>query len=416
MFTPSARTLQRSLALAAALIGAGTVHAAGAADAATPEATPTEDFGACKQRLEQRAVAEGVRPQTAQAVMANAEYLQRVIDLDRRQPEFTTTFADYLNRRVNDDRVTEGRELLREHADLLERITRETGVPGPYLVAFWGLETNFGKYFGKMSVPSALTTLACDPRRSEFFSRQLMAALEIIDEGDIPADQMEGSWAGAMGHVQFMPTVFLAHAVDADGDGKRDLWHSLPDALMSAGHFLQSMGWDGDYRWGREVRLPEGFDYSLADGRRLPLSEWRKKGITDAFGNALADEPVKAKLLVPAGHRGPAFLVYHNFRVIMGWNQSEYYAVAVGYLADRIAGAGKLQQPPPEDVPSLSRSRVIQLQTALNDAGFDAGEPDGILGPATRAAIRQYQQAKGLVPDGYPGQQLLASLRVIDQP
>ncbi len=344
--------------------------------------------------------------------MSGVQHLARVIELDRRQPEFTTTFADYLNRRVNEARVSKGRELLQEHEDLLARVTRETGVPAPYLVSFWGLETNFGSYFGKMPVPSSLTTLACDPRRSTFFTEQLIAALRIIDEGAIPADQMEGSWAGAMGHVQFMPTVFLKHAVDADGDGRRDLWNSLPDAMMSAGRFLESMGWNGDYRWGREVLLPENFDYSLADGRRLPLEEWRNMGITDAFGNALAREPIKAALVVPAGHRGPAFLAYDNFRVIMGWNRSEFYAIAVGHLADRIAGAGKLQNLPPEDAPALSRDNIISLQNALQQRGYEPGKPDGIMGPATRSAIRQFQAANKLVADGYPGESVLAELGI----
>ncbi|MTI78290.1 MAG: lytic murein transglycosylase [Marinobacter sp.] len=369
-------------------------------------------FAECKARLQEQAIAAGVSSKTASEVMSGVQHLARVIELDRRQPEFTTTFADYLNRRVNDARVNTGRELLQEHQGLLARVTRETGVPAPYLVAFWGLETNFGSYFGEMPVPSSLTTLACDPRRSTFFTEQLIAALRIIDEGAIPADQMEGSWAGAMGHVQFMPTVFLKHAVDADGDGRRDLWNSLPDAMMSAGRFLESMNWDGDYRWGREVLLPENFDYSLADGRRLPLEQWREMGITDAFGKPLAREPINAALVVPAGHRGPAFLAYHNFRVIMGWNRSEFYAIAVGHLADRIAGAGKLQNPPPEDAPALSRANIINLQKALQQRGYEPGNPDGIMGPATRSAIRQFQAANNLVADGYPGESVLAALEI----
>ncbi len=369
-------------------------------------------FAECKARLQEQAITAGVSSKTASEVMSEVRHLARVIELDRRQPEFTTTFADYLNRRVNDARVSKGRELLKEHQELLARVTRETGVPAPYLVAFWGLETNFGSYFGKMPVPSSLTTLACDPRRSTFFTEQLIAALRIIDEGAIPADQMEGSWAGAMGHVQFMPTVFLKHAVDADGDGRRDLWNSLPDAMMSAGRFLESMNWNGDYRWGREVLLPENFDYSLADGRRLPLKEWREMGITDAFGNALAREPIDAALVVPAGHRGPAFLAYDNFRVIMGWNRSEFYAIAVGHLADRIAGAGKLQNPPPVDAPALSRDNIISLQKALQQKGYEPGKPDGIMGPATRSAIRQFQAANNLVADGYPGEAVLAQLGI----
>lgn len=376
-----------------------------------PEVEPA-GFAECKARLQEQAIAAGVSSKTASEVMSEVQHLARVIELDRRQPEFTTTFADYLNRRVNDVRVSKGRELLQEHQELLARVTRETGVPAPYLVSFWGLETNFGSYFGKMPVPSSLTTLACDPRRSTFFTEQLIAALRIIDEGAIPADQMEGSWAGAMGHVQFMPTVFLKHAVDADGDGRRDLWNSLPDAMMSAGRFLESMNWNGDYRWGREVLLPENFDYSLADGRRLPLEEWRNMGITDAFGNALAREPIDAALVVPAGHRGPAFLAYDNFRVIMGWNRSEFYAIAVGHLADRIAGAGTLQNPPPEDAPALSRDNIISLQQALQQRGYEPGKPDGIMGPATRSAIRQFQTANNLVADGYPGESVLAELGI----
>lgn len=374
--------------------------------------TDNEAFQECKIRLQERAVNAGVSAETASTVMASVEHLDRVIELDRRQPEFTTTFADYLNRRVNIPRIFMGRALLQQHEELLARVTAETGVPAPYLVAFWGLETNFGSYFGKMSVPSALTTLACDPRRSGFFTEQLVAALRIIDEGAIPADQMEGSWAGAMGHVQFMPTVFLKHAVDADGDGRRDLWNSLPDAMMSAGKFLESMGWDPDYRWGREVLLPDGFNYALADGRRLPLSEWRKLGITDAFGKELADEPIDAALVVPAGHQGPAFLAYDNFKVIMGWNRSEFYAIAVGHLADRVAGAGGLQNPPPEDVPALSRAAILQLQQTLNQRGYDSGKPDGIMGPGTRSAIRQFQASAGLVADGYPGEGVLDRLGV----
>ena len=366
-------------------------------------------FDQCLQRLGQTAMDAGVSAETANQVIAGVQYSDRVIELDRRQPEFTTTFADYLNRRVNQDRIQKGRELLQTHRDLLNRVTRETGVPGPYLVAFWGLETNFGSYFGKMSVPDSLATLACDPRRSEFFTRQWVAALQIIDEGAIPAEKMEGSWAGAMGHVQFMPTVFLQHAVDADGDGRRDLWNSLPDAMMSAGRFLESMGWNGDYRWGREVLLPDNFDYRLSDGRRLPLSEWRKMGITDAFGRPLAQEDIKAALIVPAGHRGPAFLVYQNFGVIMGWNRSEFYAIAVGHLADRVAGAGGLQVPPPEDVPALSRQQILALQQMLKEQGYDPGPIDGILGSGTRSAIREYQKDNNLVADGFPGGQVLSA-------
>lgn len=399
----------RHLAPASLILGLAFATAPVAANTEGTENAAPAGFSECLVRLEQTAVKAGVSEKTASDVMAKVSYVNRVIELDRRQPEFTTTFADYLNRRVNDDRIQKGRKLLKTHRDLLDRVTRETGVPAPYLVAFWGLETNFGSYFGKMSVPDSLATLACDQRRSEFFTKQLVAALQIIDEGAIPADRMEGSWAGAMGHVQFMPTVFLKHAVDADGDGRRDLWNSLPDAMMSAGRFLESMGWDGEYRWGREVLLPKNFDFSLSDGRRLPLSQWREMGITDAFGRPLAREDIKAKLIVPAGHRGPAFLVYQNFNVIMGWNRSEFYAIAVGHLADRVAGAGGLQVPPPENLPALSRDQIQKLQQMLDDRGYDPGPIDGILGSGTRTAIRQFQSANNMIADGYPGLKVLES-------
>ncbi|XKG39458.1 lytic murein transglycosylase [Marinobacter sp.] len=369
-------------------------------------------FTECLQRIENQAVEAGVSEKTASTVLANAQYLERVIELDRSQPEFTTTFADYLNRRVTEDRISRGRALLSEHRELLDRVTVETGVPAAYLVSFWGLETNFGRYFGKMPVPSSLATLACDPRRSDYFTGELISALKIIDEGAISEEQMEGSWAGAMGHVQFMPSVFLRYAVDADNDQRRDLWNSVADAMMSAGNFLNHLGWKEDYRWGREVVLPDGFNYALADGRRLPLGEWRELGVTDAFGNPLPPEDIEAALVVPAGHEGPAFLAYQNFRVIMGWNRSEFYAIAVGHLADRIAGAGGLKNPPPTDTPNLAREDIEALQLALKEKGYGPGNADGILGPATRAAIRNFQQAKGLIADGYPGAELFRALGI----
>jgi membrane-bound lytic murein transglycosylase B len=371
------------------------------------------DFETCLDGILEQAVREGVDRTIAERVLDQVEYLERVIELDRQQPEFTTPFADYLARRVTEQRIQQGRALLQKHRALLERVQAATGVSPAYLLAFWGLETNYGSYFGRMPVPSALATLACDPRRGEYFTGELIAALRIVEEGAIPLERMEGSWAGAMGHVQFMPSVFLRHAVDGDGDRRRDLWNSIPDAMMSAGHFLKSLGWDSEYRWGREVLLPSGFDYSLA-GRtaRRPLHDWREAGVTDVSGRPVADLDIEAALLLPSGHEGPAFLVYDNFEAILGWNRSEFYALSVGHLADRIAGAPPLHTPPPADAPRLSRDQVIQLQTTLNAAGFDSGEVDGILGPATRDAIRAYQQETGLIPDGFPSRTLLERLGI----
>ncbi|WP_094707615.1 lytic murein transglycosylase [Hahella sp. CCB-MM4] len=373
----------------------------------------SETFEQCVVGLQDTARNQGISPQTVDQVLAKVNYLDKVIELDRRQPEFTTPFSEYLGLRVTEQKVKKGRELYHQYRDLLQRVTRETGVPGHYLVAFWGLETNFGTYFGKMSTLDSLATLACDPRRSEYFTQELMSALKIIDSGDIEPERMQGSWAGALGHVQFMPSVFLKYARDADKDGTRDLWGSVPDAMLSAGTFLKGIGWKPQLRWGREVLLPKDFNYRLAGlGQTKSLAEWKELGLTDAFGRSLANVNIQASLLVPAGHAGPAFLVYDNFEVIMRWNRSEYYALAVGHLADRIAGAGPLQNTPPADSPRLSRVIVLQLQEKLIAYGVDPGTPDGILGPATRKALREYQHQEGLVADGYPDATTFARLGV----
>ncbi len=377
------------------------------------QAMDEDGFAQCVERFSTEAEAQGLTSQVVRDSLANLSWVERVIELDRRQPEFTTPFSDYLNRRVTEQRVEDGRRLLREHRTLLAKVEKEYGVPAPYLVAFWGLETNFGRYFGKMSVLDSLATLACDERRSTYFTRELMSALRIIDEGAIAPDRMEGSWAGAMGHVQFMPSVFTRHALDYDGDGKRDLWNSLPDAMASAANFLTSMGWDDEYRWGREVRLPEDFPYLEAGlKQRRPLSEWQSMGVRQTNGAALPSADIEAALLVPSGHRGPAFLVYDNFKVIMGWNQSEYYALAVGHLADRIAGAGKLSKAPPEDSPRLNRDQVMAIQEKLNAEGHDAGKVDGIWGPSTRQALSQFQSERDQVPDGFPDPKSLEALGI----
>jgi membrane-bound lytic murein transglycosylase B len=265
-----------------------------------------------------------------------------------------------------------------------------------------------------MSIPDSLTTLACDERRSSYFTTELINALKIIDAGDILVEDMRGSWAGAMGHVQFMPSAYLRYATDYDGDGRRDLFNSTEDALASAGKFLESLGWQSGLRWGREVVLPQGFDYTLGrGGQKRPLSEWRSLGVTDAFGRPLLEAPVEAALRVPAGHRGPAFLTYRNFQVIMGWNRSVFYALSVGHLADRIAGAGHLVQPPPEDDLRFSTEDLTAIQVRLKTLGYDPGEPDGRLGPATRAAVSRFQADQGLIADGHLDPTVVSRLNAV---
>jgi membrane-bound lytic murein transglycosylase B len=363
---------------------------------------PDTDFALCIASLKETARAEEISPAVIDQVLDQVSQSERVLELDSRQPEFTQTFAAYFNARVTDTRVSRGRELLNQHRSLLEKVRAQTGVPPQYLVAFWGLETNFGSYLGKMAIADSLATLACDKRRSRYFTAELVSALRIIDAGDISLDQMQGSWAGAMGHVQFMPSTYLRYAVDFDGDGRRDLFGSLDDAFGSAGYFLKSLGWESGMRWGREVLLPVNFDYRLVwDSAARPLRHWRKLGITDAFGTALPLADVEARLRLPAGHRGPVFLTYDNFNVIMRWNRSVSYALSVGHLADRIAGAGRLQIPPPADDLRIAYADLKQIQLELARLGYAPGEADGRLGPATRKALSLYQQDRNLVADGH---------------
>jgi membrane-bound lytic murein transglycosylase B len=373
-----------------------------------------QDFATCVSGLQQQARERGLKPHLV-AALGEAQNLTRVVELDRSQPEFTQTFADYFNRRVNDYRISRGRELLRQHQALLQKLTREYGVPPQYLIAFWGLETNFGGYLGKISTLNSLATLACDPRRSGFFTTELFLVLELADQHKLDLGKMQGSWAGAVGHTQFMPSSYSRYGIDGDGDGRVDLWDSIPDALASAANYLKSLGWKEALRWGREVSLPGDFPYheSGIDNRK-PLSEWSRLGVTRTNGNSLGNVDVKAALLVPSGADGPKFLIYDNFDVIMRWNRSQFYALSVGHLADRINGAGALSQSPPESR-GLAVKEVEALQRELKNLGFDPGSVDGQLGPATSRAIRAYQHATGQVADGFADTDLLEQLGIRQQ-
>lgn len=375
-----------------------------------PSAAPAS-FTACVSRLQTLAEERGITPALAQNLLGNLTPIKRVLASDRSQPEFVRTFTEYFATRVNEQRVAHGRRLLAQHRDLLGTIERQYGIPPHYLLALWGLETNFGNYFGKLSIPAALTTLACDSRRAKFFEGELMAVLEIVQSGDMAADQLIGSWAGAIGHMQFMPSTFLAHAVDGDADGRRDLMNRR-DALNSGANYLNSLGWVSGFRWGREVQLPSDFDYAQTGSDQWqPLGAWRKLGVRDAFGNPIAGADIEAAVLLPAGHTGPAFLVYPNYKIILNWNRSHFYALSVGRLADRIAGAAPLQRklPAPENI-RLSSKRIRDLQQQLNESGFPAGKPDGVFGSGTSAAVRKAQQHFGLLADGYPTNTLFAAL------
>lgn len=371
-----------------------------------------EAFRAWLQDVRREAREQGISEATLDTALDGVAPIRRVIELDRRQPEFTRTFGDYLERRVTPARIARGRRLLDKHRELLQAVRADYGVQPRFLVAFWGLETNFGDHLGSFPVIPAVATLAYDDRRGDFFRAQLLDALRIVEQGHIAADRMMGSWAGAMGHLQFIPSTFVAHAVDADGDGRKNIWADLRDVFASGANYLSDVGWKGDEIWGREVRLPDGFDWSLARlSVRKPIAAWAAMGVRRADGRALPRADMAGSIVLPQGHQGPAFLVYDNFRAIMRWNRSINYAVAVGHLADRIIGLPPLRTGGEADDTPLRREQALEIQRLLNALGFEAGEPDGIPGPKTRAAIRAFQRAQGRPADGHPSPALLKALR-----
>ncbi len=358
-------------------------------------------FAECLVDKKIEAVNAGVSQGRADKEFQQLTFIPRVIELDRSQPEFVSTFPSYFSKRVNTWRIDTGRAKYAEHREFLQSLTQKYGIPGHYLISFWGLETNYGGYKGKMSTLDSLATLACDKRRSKFFTNELFLALKLMDSEGLERETMQGSWAGAMGHTQFMPSTYTNYAIDGDGDSKIDLWESEKDALASAAHFLWKLGWNPGLRWGREVTLPADFDYQLANKGNKSISEWKALNIKQANGKPLATSDIPARLRVPAGHEGPAFLSYANFNIIMRWNNSEFYAIAVGQLANQIAGGAGLVATLP-DLPSFKISDIALLQEKLNQLGYEIGAADGIMGPGTREGIRQFQADNRLVADGFP--------------
>lgn len=378
----------------------------------TPPEQTEEKFQAWVEEFKKEALKQGISQRTLDKAFKDVHLNLRVLGLDRRQPEFSQTFWQYFNRAITKWRVEKGQELYKKHQEQLNEITKKYGVPGRFIIAFWGLETNYGGYTGNTKIIESLATLAYDPRRSKFFTSELLAALKIIDLGHVPIEQMRGSWAGAMGLPQFMPSNYLKYAVDGDNNGKIDLWNSLPDVFHSMGSFLKTIGWQEEENWGREVSLPDGFNLALADGRtEKPLTEWENLGIKLADGRSLPSANLQARLLLPSDYRGPAFLVFENFQVIKRWNRSNNYALAVGHLADRIINRPALSKKAPKNDAALSKIELKEIQERLNLLGFNAGTADGISGPITRKAIRAYQVKHKLPADAFPSKSLLKSLR-----
>ncbi|MEK1906238.1 MAG: lytic murein transglycosylase [Pseudomonas sp.] len=381
------------------------------ARAATPAPQPAfASFAEWRGSFRHKALSAGIPADLFDRAFAGVTPDQTVVDADRSQPEFTRPVWEYLEGATSPIRVRKGQALLVEHSTTLAAIEQRYGVDREVLVAIWGMESSFGQFTGDKSVIRSLATLAYEGRRSQFAEDQLLAALQILQHGDTNPSGMLGSWSGAMGQTQFIPTTYMTHAVDFDGDGRRDIWTSSADALASAAHYLQASGWQKGRPWGFEVALPSGFDYALADTEvRKTYAEWATFGVKGTpAGVAPGDS---AYLLLPAGHRGPAFLVFANFRAILKYNNSSSYALAVGLLSQRFDGGGQVSGQWPRDERPLSRSDRIALQEGLAARGYNPGAADSIIGANTRRAIRAFQQSLDWPADGYPTQELLKQLR-----
>lgn len=381
------------------------------AQAAPPPAPPPEALPQCLQGLLPRAKAAGITPERLREFTAGVQADMGVVALLDNQPEFKTLLWDYLAALVDDERVADGRAMLAQWREVLAQVAQRYGVDAETVVAVWGVESNYGKSFGKRPLVASLATLSCFGRRQDYFRGEFISLLSLLDRGEITPQQAVGSWAGAFGHTQFMPSTYQRLAVDFDGDGRRDLVASVPDALASTAHFLQRAGWKPGQAWGGVLRLPAGFDASLA-GRRAkrPMAAWAALGVKTAEGDALAGTS-PAGVLLPAGAAGPAFWVTGNFDAIYGYNAAESYALAIALLSDRLRGQPAPALRWPTDDPGLSRADRRALQTLLAARGHAIGEIDGMLGSASRSAIQAEQKRLNLATDGRAGQKLLQALR-----
>lgn len=360
----------------------------------------------------QRALARGIEPDIFDSAFSGVNYDSSIIEKDRNQSEFVKPIWEYLDKAVSEKRVENGRKALRRYRKLLDQIEERYGVDKEVVVAIWGLESSFGENRGDLALIQSLATLAYDGRRGAFFEQQLIAALQIVQGGNVAPKNMTGSWAGAMGHTQFIPTSYLAFAVDYDGDGRRDIWSDDPaDALASTAAYLAKSGWRLRQPWGLEVQLPSEFDYSLTGDRVVKsTSDWAALGIRDTKGRQVPNHG-SASLLLPAGARGAAFLVFPNFRSIERYNAADAYVIAVGHLSDRLKGGDPIQASWPRNDRSLQFAERVELQERLTAAGFDTGGTDGKVGPKTIAAVKAFQRSIGMVQDGYASLDILTKLR-----
>ncbi len=359
------------------------------------------------------AVRQGISRATLKRAFRGVTYNPRVIELDNFQPEFVRPIGSYVQARTKPATVARGRQLLRQHAREFAKVQAKYGVDPAYVVAIWRLESAFGANFGSFDVIRSLATLAYAGRRKGFWSGELTAALKILQRGEIPRRQLVGSWAGAMGHTQFIPSTYLARAVDGDGDGKRDLWRSLPDVFASTANYLARAGWKPGLPFGYEIILPKKFPYELADGKKtLKTKTWAAKyGVRPARGRALRHPEKDAAIVLPSGYKGPAFLVFQNYKSILRYNNATAYALAVGILAERLKGVPPVIRPWPVKDRLLRRAEKEELQRRLAGLGYNPGPVDGKVGPTTRTAIRMFQKARRYPADGYANFVLLKRVR-----
>lgn len=365
--------------------------------------------------LKEEMIERGISEKTIDLAYGENDYYHpdpEVVKIDRKQIEFVLTSTEYLNRVVNAKKVAKAREKYKQLYPLFKDMEKKYGVQVSYLIAFWGMETNFGQNFGNYEVIDALTTLSYDKRRPKFFKEELYQALTIIDKWQVEPKQMEGSWAGAMGHFQFMPSTFNAYAVDYNGDGKIDIWHSFEDAIASAANYLSSMGWKPGQNWGMKVSLPWNFDYAMS-GRdvKKTVKEWRKIGVKTKNNKKLElpdDEMVS--IILPEGRKGAAYLIRENFRKIMNWNRSENYALAIGMLADYIETDAKWKPVEMNPAVRVKTDDVLKIQAFINKLGWFKLDEDGMLGSKTRNAIKKVQEKANMPQDGYPDYQLLQKI------
>lgn len=370
-----------------------------------------QSFEAWLAAFKKKAEAEGVSREAIETGLAGVTFDASIVRRDQGQGVFQQTFLQFSDRMVSKDRLATGARLLQTHAATLKRIEAQFGVPGPVLVAFWGLETSFGTDMGKYKAPVAVATLAYDCRRTDMFTQELVDLLRIVDRGDLRPSEMIGDWAGELGHLMFTPTDLYTYAADGDGDGRRDVIRSVPDALATAANFLKGLGWRRGEPWLEEVRVPVEMDWSQSDPDiDKARADWARMGVTRADGSALAAGGPPASLWLPMGRNGPAFLTYPNFQAYLGWNKAMVYSTTAAYYATRLAGAGPVSRGRGTVTP-LTTEQMKQLQGLLQRRGFTTDAADGRLGNSTRAAVRKAQMALGLPADSYPSVELIAALQ-----